>query len=72
MKHICSPCGKEFATEQEYLDHTCEKSGVTPKDSENLGEEFKTISEASQKRGADRKAEAVKKIVGAPIAKKKK
>jgi predicted nucleic acid-binding Zn-ribbon protein len=58
--HICSPCGGEFATEQEYLDHVCPKSGVTPKDPENLGEEFKAISEAALKRGEERKIASAK------------
>lgn len=55
-KHICGQCGAEFATEAEYLAHVC-KSGVTPTDPENLGPEFKAISEAALKRGEARKAE---------------
>ena len=67
--HICSPCGQEFATEQEYLDHVCTKTNVTPKDPANLGADFEAIQTAALKRGADRKAGAVDAIVRAPVAK---
>jgi len=70
--HICSPCGLKFATEQEYLDHTCGVTGVTPKDSENLGEDFKAIQESALKRGEERKTATVDAIVKAPVVKKKK
>lgn len=54
MKHVCSPCGKEFETEQEYLDHVCVK-GVTPKDPKNLGGEFEAVSKAALQRGEAKK-----------------
>ena len=72
MTHVCSPCGQKFATEQEYLDHTCGVTGVTPKNPVNLGADFVAIQSAALKRGADRKAEKVSKIVKAPIVKSKK
>lgn len=70
--HICSPCGGKFATEQEYLNHTCGVTGVTPKDPANLGADFEEIQTAALKRGADKKAGAVDAIVKAPVAKAKK
>lgn len=54
-KHVCGKCEKEFAIEQEYLDHVCVVTGFTPKDIEHQGPEFLAISEAAQKRGAERK-----------------
>ncbi len=55
MKHVCSPCGKEFDTEEQYLDHECSVSGVTPRDPKNLGSDFKSVQEAALKRGEARK-----------------
>jgi DNA-directed RNA polymerase subunit RPC12/RpoP len=55
QKHICGKCGQEFTAEEEYLEHTCSETGFTPQEPENLGEEFKTISEAALKRGEARK-----------------
>jgi len=61
MKHICNPCGGEFDTEEEYIDHTCEKSGTTPADPENLVKtttpNFFYISEKALERGAEREEE---------------
>lgn len=53
--HKCGKCEAEFKTEQEYLDHVCEITGVTPADIENLGPEFKAISDAALARGAAKK-----------------
>jgi hypothetical protein len=54
-KHICGKCGKEFATEEEYLGHVCEVTGFTPRDMEHQGEDFKAISDAAIARGEARK-----------------
>ena len=56
MKHICSPCGLEFKTEEEYLKHQCEKaSGATPASPEFLKAtttpNFDEVSEEAIKRG---------------------
>ncbi len=61
MSHICSPCGKEFATEAEYLNHECEKAnGAKPGTPEFLKGTTQpahdTIAEAALKRGEERKA----------------
>lgn len=53
-QHICGTCTKEFATEQEYLDHTC-TTGFTPKQPDHLGSDFKAVSERAVARGAKRK-----------------
>ena len=39
--HICSPCGKEFKTEKEYLEHKCEKRGGARPDGVKEKEEEK-------------------------------
>jgi hypothetical protein len=56
-KHLCAQCEQVFATEQEYLDHKCEKTGFQPTDPRHLGEEFKAVSEAAVARGEARKVE---------------
>lgn len=60
-KHVCGPCGQGFDTEEEYLDHKCEKSGATPKDIEHLEAtttpDASKIAEAAQARGEERKEE---------------
>ncbi len=53
-QHICGTCTKEFATEQEYLDHTC-TTGFNPKQAEHLGADFVAVSERAVARGAKRK-----------------
>ncbi len=53
--HVCGQCRKEFETEEQYLEHTCEKTGFNPTQPENLGEEFALISKAAIDRGAARK-----------------
>ncbi len=55
--HKCGQCRGEYKTEVEYLAHKCEKSGFKPTEPENLGEEFKLVSEAALARGAAKKAE---------------
>lgn len=52
--HKCGRCEVEFATDQEYLEHECPETGVTPKDPEHLGEEFKAVQEAALERGAEK------------------
>lgn len=59
-KVICSPCGKEFKTEEEYLNHKCSKAdGAKPTEPEYL---IKTttpnlvkIQESAIKRGEENK-----------------
>lgn len=65
MKVICKPCGKTFDTNEEYLDHKCEKAdGFTPRDPEYVikttSPNFAKVSESAIKRGKD-KAEKEKK-----------
>jgi len=55
MKHICSPCGKEFASEAEYMAHKCSKTGFTPADPKHLGPGFKAVSKSAIARGNARK-----------------
>ena len=38
--HVCGPCGQQFAEEEQYLDHVCEASGVTPRHPENVDAEW--------------------------------
>lgn len=59
QQHVCGQCNKTFATEAEYLDHTCEATGFNPTQAEHLGEDFAAIQEAALKRGADRAGEKV-------------
>lgn len=54
FKHICGQCNLGFNTEQEYLDHDCNKTGFKPTDQEHLGKAFKAISKAALERGANR------------------
>ena len=49
---ICGKCKEAFGTVEEYLNHTCSKTGFKPTQIEHLGKGFKTISEAALKRGA--------------------
>lgn len=51
---LCGQCNKEFENEKGYLDHTCEVSGFTPRDPENLGERFVEVSKAALERGNKR------------------
>lgn len=55
MQHVCSNCGETFETEADYIAHKCEKTGFTPADIEHQGENFKKVSEAALKRGAEKK-----------------
>lgn len=54
LKNICGQCNQGFASEQEYLDHTCATTGFTPQDPEHLGPEFVAASQAALERGAKR------------------
>ena len=58
-KVICSPCGKVFKTNEEYLNHKCEKTGYTPRDVEHFdklsGGRFSLQSKAAIARGEKRK-----------------
>lgn len=59
-KVICGPCGKGFKTNEEYLDHKCEKAdGFTPRDPEYLVNttcpNFAKISESAIERGKAKK-----------------
>jgi len=57
---ICGACGKEFKSNDDYLDHVCEKTGYTPRDIEHqdalTGGRFSKISAAALARGEARKA----------------
>ena len=64
MKVHCSPCGKMFDTNEEYLNHKCSKTGFKPTQPEHFdalsGNRFSLQSKAALARGAKRK-EAEKK-----------
>jgi len=49
-KEICGKCLKEFNSHQEYLDHTCEVTGYTPKDPEHQGKNFGLVQKNALKR----------------------
>lgn len=49
----CGQCENQY-TSEEYLDHTCEKTGFKPTEPEHLGERFAKVSEAALKRGEKR------------------
>ena len=56
----CGPCGKEFKTFEEYLDHKCEKAeGFTPRDQEYVIKttcpNFANISNSAKTRGEAKK-----------------
>ena len=55
QKHICSPCGGVFNSEEEYIAHKCKKTGFTPADAKHQGAEFVKVQEAALKRGAAKK-----------------
>ena len=59
MKVRCSPCGKEFKSNEEYLKHKCKKTGFTPTDVEHFdalsGGRFSLQSKAALARGEARK-----------------
>ena len=58
MKVHCSPCGKMFDTNEEYLNHKCSKTGFKPTQPEHFdalsGGRFSLQSKAALKRGAVR------------------
>lgn len=56
--HVCGKCSGEFETDEQYCDHQCETTGFTPKQAENLGEEFAAVQQAAIERGEARKVEA--------------
>lgn len=57
--HKCGTCDGAFATEQEYLDHVCQASGVKPTEAEHLVKtttpNFAKVSEMAIKRGEEKK-----------------
>jgi len=65
-KVICSKCGKEFESNDDYLDHTCEETGFTPRDPQHMGKQFLRQSKAALRRGdsltKEREAEIDKMI----------
>jgi len=56
---ICGACGEKFESNEDYLDHTCSKTGYTPRDIEHqdalTGGRFSKISKAALARGEARK-----------------
>lgn len=60
-KCICGACGKEFKSDEEYLNHVCEKTGFKPTQIEHqdaLTEgRFSKQSQAALARGAKAKQE---------------
>ncbi len=56
--HKCGVCEKVFGSEQEYLDHVCEKSGSKPTEIEHLVKtttpNFEKVAEAALKRGEEK------------------
>ena len=63
-KVFCGACGKEFKTNEEYLNHTCEKTGYKPTQIEHLDAlsngRFSLQSKAALARGEARKKAAKK------------
>ena len=58
-KVICGPCGQGFQTNDEFLDHKCEKAdGFTPRDPEYVVKttcrNFLKISESAKTRGSEK------------------
>lgn len=56
--HVCGQCEAKFDTAEQYLDHTCNRTGFQPTDPRHLGEDFAKVSEAALARG-NRTAELV-------------
>lgn len=50
-KVICSPCKKEFKTNEDYLKHTCKKTGYKPTDPRHFGKRFLQQSKKALERG---------------------
>ncbi|GEM_PF-6624022 len=61
-KEICGKCLKEFGSHQEYLDHTCEVTGFTPKDPEHQGKDFLLVQKGALKRTGSLTPELEKEI----------
>lgn len=59
-KTRCMPCKRIFPSHEDYLQHTCEKSGLKPTEPGYAGRHFAKIQEAALKRGDDRKIKAEK------------
>lgn len=53
-KHICGQCNNSWATEAEYIAHTCQTTGVTPTDPLHQGAEFLEVQKAALERGLER------------------
>jgi hypothetical protein len=53
MSSICTICQGTFATDEEYIAHTC-VDGKTPTEPEHLGPEFMAISGKAVVRGEER------------------
>ena len=64
-KYTCCPCGEVFKTLEDYLKHTCKKTGFTPRDIEHVdatsGGRFSKVSASALARGQKRKKDKEKK-----------
>ena len=66
MKVYCGTCGEGFASDKEYLDHICKKTGFRAGSIEHLDAtsngRFSMISKAALKRGEEKKAKEKKQV----------
>lgn len=52
LLHKCGQCNQTFSTEEEYLSHGCEATGVQPTHPLSMGKNFLAIQTEALKRGA--------------------
>lgn len=62
QEHVCGLTGRRFATEQEYLDHTSDVTGHTPRDLEHHGAQGVRVAEKALNRTGSLKAKQKKEI----------
>ena len=54
-KVTCGRCLIIFDTNDDYLEHTCNETGYTPRDPEHFGSQFINVQKASVERGQVKK-----------------
>lgn len=50
MANTCGQCDQQFEGEEQYLSHTCDKTGYTPQDLEHHGARGIEVAKAALKR----------------------
>lgn len=50
---VCGQCSIEFNTDEDYLVHLCEVTGVVPTDPQSMGVNWQTIQQKALERGTE-------------------